>query len=424
MAGLEVVVRPVVFPNIRPAPPRLCWRQRMIPTQGIAVISGSGGRLIDLPYSFSMSVSKQKTRQETKRLVDEERIYQVDEDGNINKNNYVDVERAKASRFDKGESKDPSDLGPVDPSDSGDADAVKYTYVEPESERSQRRDPRFRQGHKRYELRRQSDDPHMTITYVTPGAWGAGTGTPNSAAQVDGNFYDVDQRIVALNADLAEGKRIDSVTYTSVSMTFHFTDGTSQVIPLPVAVITYVGQWANSTPYTTGQMVSVPGVGLFQILVDHTTPPLPAAFDPNATDGSGNPLYSFWMPLYDINYDAAIFVPGTVQRSAGELMFQAIAGRTMKLVSGNAHAYAYLDVAIGAGTNIILAIEKNRTQIGTITFTAGATPDAGGGQPGAFNIPATIDFAEGDVYALRVTQSNNAAPSGLSVTLPFLRTDV
>jgi hypothetical protein len=52
----------------------------------------------------------------------------------------------------------------------------------------------------------------MTITYVTTGPWGAGTGTPNSAAQVDGNFYDVDQRIVALNADLAEGKRIDSVT--------------------------------------------------------------------------------------------------------------------------------------------------------------------------------------------------------------------
>ena len=54
----------------------------------------------------------------------------------------------------------------------------------------------------------------MTIVYVTTGAWGAGTGTPNSAAQVDGNFYDVDQRIVDLDADLAEGKRIDTVTYT------------------------------------------------------------------------------------------------------------------------------------------------------------------------------------------------------------------
>jgi hypothetical protein len=88
----------------------------------------------------------------------------------------------------------------------------------------------------------------MTIVYVTAGAWGGGTGTPNSAAQVDGNFYDVDQRIVDLVADVAEGKRIDTVTYTTNSMTFHFTDGSSQVIPLPVATLTYVGTWTNSTP--------------------------------------------------------------------------------------------------------------------------------------------------------------------------------
>ena len=88
----------------------------------------------------------------------------------------------------------------------------------------------------------------MTIVYVTTGPWGTGTGTPNSAAQVDGNFYDVDQRIVDLNAAIAEGKLIDSVTYSASSMTFHFTDGTSQIIPLPVATLQYVGTWLNSTP--------------------------------------------------------------------------------------------------------------------------------------------------------------------------------
>jgi hypothetical protein len=268
----------------------------------------------------------------------------------------------------------------------------------------------------------------MTIVYVTTGAWGAGSGTPNSAAQVDGNFHDVDQRIVALNVDLADGKRIDSITYTDTTMTVHYTDGTSQVIPLPIAVITYVGQWTNGTPYTRGQMVSVHGLGMFQVLVNHTTPPMPAAFDPNATDGSGNPLYSFWMPLYDINYDAAIFVPGPVQRAAGELLFQAIANRTMKLASGNAYCHAYLDVGVATGTNIILSIQKNNpgthTEIGTITFAVGVGIDAYGGQPGVFNIPALAEFAEGDAYALRVTQSDNAEPSGLSVTLPFLRTDI
>jgi len=265
----------------------------------------------------------------------------------------------------------------------------------------------------------------MTIIYVTTGAWGTGTGAPNSAAQVDGNFYDVDQRIVALNADLAEGKRIDTVTYTSNSMTFHFTDDTTQVIPLPVATFTYVGTWTNSTPYGPGHLFTAAN-GFWQVLVSHTTPDYPAPFDPNATDGSSNPLYAFWMPLQYLNYDAAIFVPGSIQRAADELLFMGINNRPMQLGSGDDHAYAYLDVGNdeGGATDIILSIEKNGTEIGTITFDAGGDIDSDGGQVGAFNIPAATDFAEGDRYALRVTQSDNAEPAGLSVTLPFLRTDI
>lgn len=121
-----------------------------------------------------------------------------------------------------------------------------------------------------------------------------------------------------------------------------------------------------------------------------------------------------------MNYDAAIFVPGSIQRAADELLFQGIANRTMQLGAGNENAYAHLDVgndAVGA-TDIIISIEKNGTEIGTITF------EAGGGQAGEFNVPAVTSFAEGDAYALRVTQSDNAAPAGLSVTLPFLRTDI
>lgn len=260
----------------------------------------------------------------------------------------------------------------------------------------------------------------MTIVYVTTGAWGAGTGTPNSAAQVDGNFYHFQQAVAGLEADLAEGKMIDSVSYTSNSFTLHFTDSTSQTIPLPVASLTFVGEWLPSTSYLRGQLISASG-GLYQVLQDHTSA---ATFDPNATQG-GNPLYALLMPTRDVNYDAAIFVPGSIQRDADELVVQFIANRTMRLPSGNANAYAYLEVgddSTGA-TDIILSIEKNRVEIGTVTFTAGDL-DTGGGHEGSIAVPATIDFAAGDRYALRVTQSDNAGASGLSVTLPFLRTDI
>src|SRR4029077_9932844 len=96
----------------------------------------------------------------------------------------------------------------------------------------------------------------MTVVYVTTGAWGTGTGTPNSAAEVDGNFYHFEQAVAGLEADLAEGKRIDTVTYTTNSITFHYTDGTSQVIPLPIATLEFVGEWAHGTTYVRGNMFS------------------------------------------------------------------------------------------------------------------------------------------------------------------------
>ena len=256
----------------------------------------------------------------------------------------------------------------------------------------------------------------MTVVYVTTGAWGAGTGTPNSAAQVDGNFYDVDQRIVGLTADMAEGKRIDHISYTSNSMTVHYTDGSSEVIPLPIATLSLVGPWMNSHTYLRGQMVMYATLGIFQVLQDHTSPPSPAPFDPNAVDGSLNPLYQLWIPLLDINYDAAIFVPGSVQRAPDELLYQGIANRAMQLPLGDDGCYAHLDVGTGANA-IILSIEKNSIEVGTITFASG------GSQAGAFAIPADVDFAAGDRYALRVTASTDAAPADLSVTLPFLRMD-
>src|ERR1700751_467258 len=96
----------------------------------------------------------------------------------------------------------------------------------------------------------------MTSVYVTTGAWGSGTGTPNSAAQVDGNFYDLDQRIVDLVGDVAGSNSIDSISYTDSSMTFHFSNGSSQTVPLPIATLSYVGTWTNNTPYTRGHMIT------------------------------------------------------------------------------------------------------------------------------------------------------------------------
>ena len=176
--------------------------------------------------------------------------------------------------------------------------------------------------------------------------------------------------------------------------------------------------WTNDTPYMRGHMI-IAGNGFYQVLENHTTPALPAPFDPNAATDGTNPLYQLFMPLNDVNYDAAIFVPGSIQRTAGELLFQGIANRTMHLGAGDEGAYARLDVANPVGGSQHHPVdpeERHRDRHHHDSLPTRRTD--------VFNVPAATDFAEGDRYALRVTASANAVPAGLSVTLPFMRTDI
>jgi hypothetical protein len=92
MAGFEVVVRPVVFPDIRPAPAR-SLPPADDPEKGMCVITGGGSFPVQLSHSTSVSTSKSKPV-ETERRSDEVRIYQVEDDGTVNKDNFVDVKAA------------------------------------------------------------------------------------------------------------------------------------------------------------------------------------------------------------------------------------------------------------------------------------------------------------------------------------------
>src|SRR5262245_1283677 len=89
MAGFETIVRPAVSPDIRPRPTPVV-PQKSDPNKGKAVITGSSGKIIDLPYSYSVSSSESRPT-ERRRRVDVARVYQKDDDGNVNKDNFVDI---------------------------------------------------------------------------------------------------------------------------------------------------------------------------------------------------------------------------------------------------------------------------------------------------------------------------------------------
>lgn len=93
MSGFEVIVRPVVLPNIRPAPARTKAADDD-EDRGVCVLNGSSGQLIDLSISENSNISRSRTK-ETKRRFDEVRIKKKDDAGNIDEETFVDVEVLK-----------------------------------------------------------------------------------------------------------------------------------------------------------------------------------------------------------------------------------------------------------------------------------------------------------------------------------------
>ncbi|RWF44306.1 MAG: hypothetical protein EOS65_02710 [Mesorhizobium sp.] len=67
----------------------------------------------------------------------------------------------------------------------------------------------------------------MTIVYRTNGAWGAGQGYNLTAAQIDGNFYDLDQRIQAIEDNPPVPLNISNMTVVGTQWTIYLEDATA-----------------------------------------------------------------------------------------------------------------------------------------------------------------------------------------------------
>jgi hypothetical protein len=90
--GFEVVVRPVVLPNIRPAPAQ-SLPPADDPEQGWCTIRGNPAQEVNFSNSWNRSTSKSH-QVEIKRRVDEVRTYQQNADGSVNRDNFIDTEVA------------------------------------------------------------------------------------------------------------------------------------------------------------------------------------------------------------------------------------------------------------------------------------------------------------------------------------------
>lgn len=254
----------------------------------------------------------------------------------------------------------------------------------------------------------------MTIIYSTTGEWGAGIGGPLTAAQIDGNFYDLVQRVITLEDEPLEPTRIASIEMVGSQFTVTLTDARVEgPFPLPLALFTWRGEWAAGEDYEALDVFFVDSVGVYVVLQDHTSA---TEFDAQEANTEG-PYYHLMFRDSAV-YDLAYYVPGIPGEGldVGSPIFQVVIPRNIVLPETSTEVEAgraYLATPVGGTDDFEAIIRKNGTQIGTIDIPTGSTV-------GTVTIDALTAFVPGDILSIdQPTPEGDGAD--LSITLSAVR---
>src|SRR5215472_2710944 len=136
----------------------------------------------------------------------------------------------------------------------------------------------------------------MTVLYVTPGPWPSNVNRPLHAAEVDGNFWDHEQRIGNIET-LSPGTGISSIVQTSSNqIAVTLTNGAVYYFTLPPLDLTFRGEWAVNTYYNVDDVIMVTSLlTVYVVNVAHLSSS--TGFSPTAGDGAGNLLYSVFFTV-------------------------------------------------------------------------------------------------------------------------------
>lgn len=240
---------------------------------------------------------------------------------------------------------------------------------------------------------------------------GSGTGGNLTPQQADLNFWELYSRLKDLEDNPPEAIHISGMTVVGSQWQVNMSDGTHfGPFSLPIAIFELKGDWQNEFHYYELNLVTVPGLGLFLVRLEHDTPASPAVFDPNATDTDGHALYLKIFGTDSYIYDFGWFYPGRPGNGieVGAAMAAHVLVRAVVLPSGLAGSKASLLTAPASALSFGLV--KGTTAIGSINFAAGATV-------GTFTFTADVACAIDDTIRLIRPATVDTAARELSVTL-------
>lgn len=254
----------------------------------------------------------------------------------------------------------------------------------------------------------------MAIVFRTNGAWGAGKGSPLTAAEVDNNFYELDQRVDDLEANPPEPNNIDNIQVVGSQMTITMEDySTFGPFTLPIALFHWRGAWVADEDYSELDFFYVTGQGVYMVLQDHTSDAY--GFDENAVGEDSSPLYHklFGIPPFQTWYDFDRFIPG--KPAAGAVVLRHVAPRVWTLPDD---PEAVVANAGTAPTTIPsdYDVKKNGTKIGTLSVTdvsSTYTPE-----------DAEVDFALDDVLSIEAPDPQDATAEDIAITVAGVKDNV
>jgi hypothetical protein len=123
----------------------------------------------------------------------------------------------------------------------------------------------------------------MTIIYRTVGPWGSGKGANLAPSEVDSNFWQLAEQIVALETNPAVPNGIQSISVSGTQMTIYLNDGSVMgPFTLPILMFRWRGEWTPTTSYAVLDVFTVQNTGIFCVIQAHTSG---GTFDPNIAIG-------------------------------------------------------------------------------------------------------------------------------------------
>ena len=234
--------------------------------------------------------------------------------------------------------------------------------------------------------------------------WGAGLGRDLQPQEIDQNFYDVEQRLEAVEQNPVPPNEIDSISVDGNRMTITMADHTVfGPYILPQAAFRFTGAFQPNHDYRLYDFL-VANDGLYLVLHDFTSGDT-FVF---GADAQG-PFYQFILP-FPSNYDIAFFFPGPpglgLVDDAAMFAFRASARTPFYLPADLPDSSAGLAVAPAAALSC--AIYQDAAQIGTLDFAPGSTV-------GTFTFDQAVQFNAGNTLRVMRPVALDDAAFDLSI---------